>query len=228
MDDGSAWNTSVSANTPAYVEVPGLPHLDYGPAATNVRHLFAVNGTYDLPFGNGKALLPHAGALTERVISGWQLATIANLQTGFPFSPQLGYNPTDSGDTRNPVRPDVNPNFHGDVYTQGSTAQRVTRFFNPNAFQAPANGAVGDARRDTLTGPGYADWDMSLLKSTQIAEAVRLQFRAEVFNVLNHTNLETPNEVVYTSATQASPTAGVVTATTGTSRQIQLGLKLLF
>ncbi len=228
LDDGSAWNTSVSANTPAYVEVPGLPHLDYGPAATDVRQLFNVNGTYDLPFGDGKAFFSHVSALPSRFISGWQIATIANLQTGFPFSPQLGYNPTNSGDTRNPVRPDANPNFHGSVYTQGSTAARATRFFNPNAFQPPASGAVGNTRRDTLTGPGYADWDVSLLKSTQLAEAARLQFRAEIFNVLNHTNLGTPNEVVYTSATQQSPTAGVVTSTTGTSRQIQLGLKLLF
>ncbi len=228
LDDGSAWNTSVSANTPAFVSVPSLPHLDYGLAATDIRHSFALNGTYDLPFGAHQLLFRSAGALTGRLVSGWQLATIANLQSGFPFSPQLGYNPTNSGDTRNPVRPDINPAFHGAVYTSGSTAARVTRFFNPNAFAPPGSGAVGNVRRDTLTGPGYADWDLSLLKSTQIREALRLQFRAEVFNVLNHTNLATPNEVVYTSATQQSPTAGVITATTGSSRQIQLGLKLLF
>ena len=228
LDDGSAWNTSVSANTPAFVEIPSLPHRDYGPAATDVRDAFAVNGTYDLPFGNGHLFLQKSSGLTSRLVSGWQLATIANLQTGFPFSPQLGYNPTNSGDTRNPVRPNVNPDFHGDVYRHGTTAERVAQFFNPNAFAPPATGAVGNVGRDTLVGPGYADWDLSLLKSTQIAENARLQFRAEIFNILNHTNLETPNEVVYTSATQQSPTAGVVTATAGTSRQIQLGLKLLF
>ena len=228
LDDGSAWNTSVSANTPAYAEVPSLPRLDYGPAATDVRNAFAVNGTYDLPFGSGQFFLPKANGFTNRLVSGWQLATIASLQTGFPFSPQLGYNPTNSGDTRNPVRPNVNPNFHGDVYNHGTTAERVAQFFNPNAFAAPVTGAVGDVGRDTLVGPGYADWDLSLIKATQIAENARLQFRAEIFNILNHTNLETPNEVVYSSATQQSPTAGVVTATAGTSRQIQLGLKLLF
>jgi hypothetical protein len=94
-------------------------------------------------------------------------------------------------------------------------------------------------RRDTLVGPGYADWDLSLLKSTKLTEAARVQFRAEVFNVLNHTNLQTPNEVVYssgptqgnaaaqTTAAVQSPTAGVITAA-ATSRQIQLGVKLLF
>ena len=228
LDDGSAWNTSVSANTPAYVEVPSRPHLDYGPAATDVRHVFALSGSYHLPFGGGQAFFPHANAAVNRIVSGWQLDTIANVQTGFPFSPQLGYNPTNSGDTRNPVRPNTNPLFHGSLYHHGGTAERVAQFFNPNAFTPPITGTVGDARRDTLTGPGYADWDVSLLKSTPITETTRLQFRAEIFNELKHTNLQTPNEVVYTSATQQSPTAGVVTATAGTSRQIQLGLKLLF
>ena len=71
--------------------------------------------------------------------------------------------------------------------------------------------------------------DMSLRKDTRLRENLNLQFRAEFFNLLNHTNLLTPNEVVYTSATSGvSPTAGVVTATSTTSRQIQFGAKLLF
>jgi hypothetical protein len=239
LDDGSAWNTSVSANTPAFVEVPPLPHLDYGPAATDIRSSANINATYDLPFGNGKAFLSNTSKFTGHVISGWTLSTIANLQTGFPFSPQLGYNPTGSGDSRNPVRPNLNPTFSGSLYTHGSTAQRAAEYFNPNAFSAPAYGTVGNASRDSLVGPGYADWDLSLLKSTQLTERTRLQFRAEFFNILNHTNLSLPNEVVYsagptqgttanqtTAATLGSP--GVITATANTSRQIQLGLKLLF
>ena len=239
LDDGTAWNTSVSANTPAFVSTPSLPRLDYGPAATDVRHLAAINGSYDLPFGQNHVFLSSSGPMLDRVISGWTLSSIATLQTGLPFSPQLGYNPTGSGDTRNPVRPDLNPNFRGSLYTHGTTAQRVAQYFNPAAFSAPVAGAVGNLGRDTLTGPNYADWDLSLLKSTQIKERVRLQFRAEVFNLLNHTNLLTPNPVVFssgpsqgTAATRTvtaveSPTAGVVTAA-ATSRQIQLGLKLLF
>jgi hypothetical protein len=158
--------------------------------------------------------------------SGWSISSIANVLSGFPFSPQLGYNPTGSGDSRNPVRPDINPNFTGPLYSRGNAA-RVVQYFNPNAFSAPKAGYVGNVKRDSLTGPGFADWDVSLLKSTRFTERTRLQFRAEFFNVLNHTNLQTPNEVVYTSATVQSPTAGVVTAA-ATSRQIQLGLKLLF
>ena len=63
LDDGSAWNTSVSSNTPAFVSVPSLPHLDYGPAATDIRHVASINGTYELPFGSGKAFLANG--------SGW-------------------------------------------------------------------------------------------------------------------------------------------------------------
>jgi hypothetical protein len=239
LDNGSAWNTSVSANTPAFVSYPGNPGLDYGPAATDIRHLVAINGTYQLPVGRGHALLASASPVVDRVVSGWSLSTIASIQSGFPFSPQLGYNPTGSGDTRNPVRPNINSAFTGSLYTHGGTAARAAQFFNPAAFSAPTYGTIGNLGRDTLTGPGYADWDLSLVKATQLSEKTRLQFRAEFFNILNHTNLQTPNEVVYTSGpTQGtpanqtasavqSPTAGVVTAA-ATSRQIQLGFKFLF
>jgi hypothetical protein len=239
LDDGSAWNTSVSSNTPAFVEVPSLPHLDYGPAATDIRHIASFNGTYDLPIGRGQLFFANTGRLSGRLITGWSVATIANLTTGFPFSPQLGYNPTGSGDSRNPVRPNLNPNFSGALYTQGSTAARASQYFNPNAFSAPAYGTVGNAPRDGLVGPGFADWDLSLLKSTQFTERTRLQFRAEFFNILNHTNLSLPNEVVYSAGPTQGTTAnqntvatfgspGVISATANTSRQIQLGLKLLF
>ena len=239
LDDGSAWNTSVSSNTPAFVEVPSLPHLDYGPAATDVRQIVAINGTYVLPVGRGEALFGNLGQAADRLVSGWSLSTIASLLSGFPFSPQLGYNPTGSGDSRNPVRPNLNPAFGGSLYQKGSTSQRVTQFFNPAAFSAPAFGTVGNVSRDSLRGPGYADWDVSLLKTTPLTEHASLQFRAEFFNILNHTNLQLPNEVVFatgpTQGTKANQTAvptlgspGVISATANTSRQIQLAAKIVF
>jgi hypothetical protein len=219
LDDGSAWNTSVSANTPAFVMYPGNPGLDYGPAATNIRNAGAINGTWELPWGHG-------------LIKGWSLSGIATLQSGFPLSPQLGYNPTGNGDTRNPVRPDRTPGFREPLYSK-----RVKQWFNPAAFSAPAPGTFGDLGRDTLTGPGLTELDLSVAKSTTIREGLRAQFRAEFFNVLNHSNFTTPNPVVYSSGPtpktptvepQQSPTAGVISATATTSRQIQFGLKLLF
>jgi hypothetical protein len=230
LDDGSAWNTSVSANTPAFVMYPGNPRLDYGLAATHIRNAAAINGTWDLPFG--QTLFTSADPVTRQFIGGWSVSGIATLQSGFPFSPQLGYNPTGNGDTRNPVRPTLNPDFHGGLYSKSPN-----QWFNPAAFTAPYPGTFGDAGRDTLSGPGLADLDVSLAKSTTIREGLHAQFRAEFFNVLNRANFTTPNPVVYSSgptpktpaadATQ-SATAGVISATATTSRQIQFGLKLLF
>lgn len=219
LDDGTAWNTSVGANAPAFVEFPLRPKLDWGPASTDVRNLAVINGTYDFPFGQG-----NRDALNRTLLRGWSISGIATLQSGFPFTPQLGFNPTNNGDSRNPIRPSINPAFHGRVIEGGPT-----QYFNPEAYLVPASGTYGNAGRNSLTGPGFANLDTSLRKDTQITEGLRAQFRAEFFNVLNHTNFGTPNEVVYSAAgTTPSPTAGVITSTASTSRQIQFGLKLLF
>jgi hypothetical protein len=224
LDDGSAWNTSVSGNTPAFVEFPLNPKLDWGPAATDVRQMASVNASYELPFGPHRHFLNHASAPVNVVASGWTASAIVTAQSGFPFSPQLGYNPTGNGDTRNPVRPNWNPNFSGSLYPR-----TANEYFNPEAFLPPAKGTYGNVSRDALTGPGLSELDFSATKNSHFTERVGLQFRAEFFNILNHTNFLTPNEVVYTSATSGiSPTAGVVTATSTTTRQIQFGAKLLF
>jgi hypothetical protein len=224
LDDGSAWNTSVSGNTPAFVEFPLNPKLDWGPAATDVRHLASLNGSYELPFGPHRHFLGHSSTPVNIVAAGWTASTIFNVQTGFPFSPQLGYNPTGNGDTRNPVRPNWNPEFHGNLYPH-----TPNQYFNPAAFLPPATGTYGNVARDSLTGPGLSELDFSATKSAHFTERFGLQFRAEFFNILNHTNFLTPNEVVYTSATSGvSPTAGLVTATSSTARQIQFGAKLVF
>lgn len=224
LDDGSAWNTSVSGNTPAFVELPLRPKLDWGPAATDVRHAASINASYELPFGPHHHFLKNAAAPVNLAVAGWTASVIVNLQSGFPFSPQLGYNPTGNGDTRNPVRPNWNPDFRGNLYPR-----KASGYFNPQAFLPPATGTFGNVSRDALTGPGLSELDFSASKNSHITERLGLQFRAEFFNVLNHTNFMTPNEVVYTSATSGiSPTAALVTATSTASRQIQFGAKLQF
>jgi hypothetical protein len=242
LDDGSAWNTSVSSNTPAFVSFPGNPKLDYGLAATNISHAAAISGSWELPFGKGHLVFSSASPLTDRIVNGWTLSGIATIQSGFPFSPQLGYNPTGNGDSRNPARPQLNPNFSGSLYPK-----TATEWFNPNAYLAPAPGTFGNASRDSLIGPGLTDVDLSLTKNATIHERLRAQFRVEYFNILNHTNFTTPNEVVFSTGPMpsnqpaypkapiltptvqpASPTAGVMTATATTSRQLQFALKFLF
>jgi hypothetical protein len=224
LDDGTAWNSSVGANAPGFVMFPLNPKLDWGRSTSDVRNLAVINGSYDLPFGAGKRLAHNLRGWSGKLVSGWTLSGIETLQSGFPFTPQLGYNPSNNGDSRNPVRPSWNPAFSGNVILGGPN-----QYFNPNAFLAPVSGTYGNVGRDTLTGPGLAELDASLLKTTPISDRLKLQFRAEFFNVLNRANFGTPNPVVFSAAATApAPTAGVITSTAGTSRQVQFGLKLLW
>ncbi len=224
LDDGTAWNSSVAANAPGFVMFPLDPKLDWGPSTTDVRNLAVINGAYELPFGTGKMFLKGVSGWRRALVDAWSISGIGTLQSGLPFTAQLGFNPTNNGDSRNPIRPSVNPAFTGNAII-GSRSE----YFNPNAFVVPANGTYGNVGRDTLTGPGIAELDVSALKATRISERINLQFRAEFFNVLNHANFGIPNAIAFTSASATpAPTAGVITSTSTTSRQIQLGLKLLF
>lgn len=218
LDDGDNMNTSVATNSPTFVSNPLNPLFDYGRASFDVRHSVVVNGTYALPFGRG------ATGWLNRVAGDWQLSAIETMESGLPFTPQLSYNPSNDGDTRNPVRPSLNPSFSGPVILGGPD-----EYFNPNAFIQPLPGTYGNAGRNILQGPSLFETDLSAAKKFNLTERLNLQFRAECFNLLNHTNLNTPNPVVYTAATGGpSPTAGVITSTATTSRQIQIGLKLLW
>ncbi len=224
LDNGDSLNATAAGNAPGLVMNPYDLRADWGLATYDVRNVGVLEGTYDLPFGRGRPWLRGATGLVGAAASGWIATSIVTLQSGFPFTPQLSYNPSNNGDTRNPVRPFANPDFHGAVILGDPT-----RYFDPAAFLAPppGSGFYGNLGRDTLIGPGIETWDFSLLKNMQIRERFRLQFRAEFFNLLNHPNFNTPNTVVFTP-TGASPTAGLITSTSTTSRQIQLALKLLW
>jgi hypothetical protein len=224
LDDGTALNSSVGSNAPGFVMFPLNPKLDWGLSNSDVRHLAVINGTYELPFGKGQRFFGGASGWRRKLASGWSLSGIETLQSGFPFTPALGFNPSNDGDSRNPVRPSWNPAFTGNLIP-GSSNQ----YFNPAAFLVPPSGTYGNVGRNTLIGPGVANLDASVLKTTAISERIHLQFRAEFFNILNRANFGTPNTVVFTSASAIpAPTAGVITSTSTASRQIQFGLKLLW
>jgi hypothetical protein len=218
LDDGTALNSSVGSNAPGFVMYPQDPKLDWAPSNSNARNTAAINSSYELPVGR------NARGAARKLIAGWTLSGIETIQSGFPFTPQLGFNPSNNGDSRNPVRPSWNPAFGGNVI-EGSPNQ----YFNPNAFVLPATGTYGNVGRNVLTGPGLATTDFSVAKNTAISEKLRAQFRAEFFNIFNRANFATPNAVVFSAAGSApSSTAGVITSTASTSRQIQFGLKLLW
>jgi hypothetical protein len=223
-DDGDSLNATAAANAPALVANPDNIRGDWGPATYDVRNAGVINVSYELPFGNGKQMLNNGSGLENSVAGGWTLNSIVTIQSGFPFTPQLSFNPSNDGDSKNPVRPSWNPAFSGPVILGGTT-----QWFNPAAFIVPPTGTFGNVGRNVLTGPGLATWDFSVLKDTRITEKLDLQFRAEIFNILDRTNLDTPNLIVFTSAAGApSPVAGTFTQTSTTSRQVQFGLKLLW
>jgi hypothetical protein len=216
LDMNSALTGAQASNQPQMVlDRFDLPR-DWGLSALNASNQASISGSWELPFGRGTS------GFANRVIGGWQLNGIATILSGFPFTPEVGSNRSGDGDTRNPDRPNLNPAFSGPVQLDNPN-----QWFNPNAFVLPTAGTYGNAGRSILTGPGLADLDVSLFKTVAIAERTRLQFRAEFFNVLNHANFGTPNAVVF-SGTAISPTAGLITATATTSRQIQFGAKLVF
>ncbi len=220
LDDGDNMNTSVATNSPAFVSNPIQPKADYGRASFDVRHSAVLQATYELPFGRANSA--PAAPWVDSLIKDWQISGIITLQSGLPFTPQLSYNPSNDGDTRNPVRPSWKPAFTGPVILGGPD-----QYFDPQAFLQPLPGTYGNVGRNVLQGPGLAQMDFSLTRKFSLTERLGLQFRAEFFNLFNRTNLNTPNPVVYAAATgDPSPTAGVITSTATTSRQVQLGLKL--
>jgi hypothetical protein len=232
MDNGDSLNATAANNAVALLSNPYNPDADWGPATYDVRHAASIDAIYALPFGRGARVLSGAGDVLNGFVGGWMLNSVVTLQSGFPFTPQLAYNPANNGDSRNPVRPFLNPAFTSQVVT-GNPNQ----WFDPNAFIAPPSnsGFYGNLGRDTYTGPGLATWDLSALKDTHVGGKTILQLRLEIFNLLNRANFNTPSLITHVlqappNATlpELSPTAGQVTSTATTSRQIQLGIKLLW
>jgi len=230
LDDGDSLNQTTAGNAPGLVANPYNLAADKGLATFNVTNIAVLNALYALPFGQGQMYMSDSAGWKGHLVSGWSLGSIVTLQSGFPLTPQLSYNPSNNGDTRNPVRPFLNPNFKGPL-----VLGKPNQWFNPQAFLAPPpnSGFYGNAGRDIIPGPGLATWDFSLLKDTTITERFRFQFRAEIFNLLNRANFNTPNLIVFTPPTTANPTgvsgtAGAITSTSTTARQVQFGLKLLW
>ena len=202
-------------------------NLNKGVAAYNPAHQFNSNFSYQLPFGSGQRFGGGASGLLNRLIGGWQWNGIATAQTGFPFTPLIGFNNSGTGDGTQPTDiADRNPNFKGPVILG-----TVDHWFDPRAFSMPIAGTFGNAGRSAYRGPGLFNVDTSLFKRIPIRESVTLQLRVEAFNVLNHVNLAFPNQVVFqgnSSNYSYSESAGQITNTATTSRQIQFALKLLF
>jgi hypothetical protein len=155
--DGDNMNISVATNSPASVVNPLNQTGDYGRDSFDVRHSGALNATYDIPFGSNQN--PDSSRWVGRVFGNWQISAIETLQSGLPFTPELSYNPSNDGDSRNPVRLSINPTFTG-AFVQGGPNQ----YFTPNAFLQPLPRTYGNVGRNTLQGPALVQTDVSAAK----------------------------------------------------------------
>jgi carboxypeptidase family protein/TonB-dependent receptor-like protein len=176
---------------------------DLAPSDYDARQRFVATAIYDLPF--------HQNCL----VRGWELAFIVQSQSGSPV------NIVTASSAVNGVALTLRPDVTGPISVPGS----VDAWFDTSAFTAVPR--FGNAGRNILTGPSFNNTDVSLIRNIQVTEGVRLQLRAEVFDVFNHANFGQPGNVVGT------PTFGQITNTrfptgeSGSSRQIQFALKLM-
>src|SRR5882724_817243 len=216
LDVNSAILAASATNEPATMLNPFDMKLSKGLASFNLQHQFNANFLYPLPIGSG------ASGLAPKLFGGWQWSGALNIQSGFPFTPQVGSNSSGTGDTLIPDVPNRNPDFKGHVILG-----KVGRWFDPRAFLLPPAGTFGNVARGSFIGPGFWNLDTSLAKKFSVTEQVSMQFRAEAFNIFNHPNFASPNPVVFTGNNYSS-SAGAITATSTASRQIQFALKLLF
>jgi hypothetical protein len=213
----------------------------YGPSYFNRPQRFILNYNYDLPFG------VHTGVLGA-LANGWSISGVTTIQNGQAltiedsnagtiFGTSAGY--TDSGIARAQMCPGVT---YSDVASHGSIEHRLggasggPGYFNPAAFcPAPVIGdgtGFGNSGMGIILGPGQFNFDFSVLKNTRITESTALQFRAEFFNIFNHTQFDNPNpnSIPYQPALPnvSAPNFGQIVNTSVNPRVIQFALKFIF
>ena len=220
MDNTQAQLGADANNTSVYAQDPYNRDADWARSDFDIRHVLTSNFVWELP-----------GPSTSALFGGWQMNGIVTARTGVPFTPALGgTNWSRSGNTSGQDRPNLSPGVNVNNLILGGPNQ----YFDPSGFVLQPAGFLGNAGRNILTGPKYFMTSLSLVKNNKIGflgSGGGVQIRLEVFNLLNHANFATPNRVVFAAAAAGEsplPTAGQITRTVTTSRQLQLGVKLLF
>jgi hypothetical protein len=184
---------------------------------TDVSRRLVLSGIYEMPFGKGRRWNP-GNAIASKIVSGWQVNSIATFQTGLPLrvtgaSNNLADRPNSTGKSAKLDNP------------------TAAKWFDTSAFVNPASYTYGNVGRvlADVRDPGVMQIDLSLIKDTHVTEKARLQFRAEAFNVTNKVNLGLPNSSFSpgTNGLNVSSTFGTITSARD-PRQVQLALKLIF
>jgi hypothetical protein len=220
MDNMQAQLNADVNNSSVYPQDPYDREIDWARSDFDVRHVFSANFVWDLP-----------GEASHALLGGWQFNGIVTLRSGVPFTPALGAtNWSRSGNTSGEDRPNLKPGANPDDLILGGP----DHYFDTSAFVLPAQGFFGNAGRNILTGPGSAMTSVSLVKNTKLGvlgAGGQLQLRLELFNLFNRANFATPDRVVFAAAAaNEAPlaTAGRITRTITSARQVQLGVKVLF
>jgi hypothetical protein len=198
----------------------GLPQdnrnlrAERGDADFDARHHWTFSSVWDAPFGAGRRWGTGWTGLSQALLGGWGVSVIGMAQSGRPLSVTLASNNSGAGNLAD------RPNAVAGV-NWIPTNQSPDQWINPAAFSIPSAGTFGNLGRNTVRGPGIQNVDISLAKTHHLREDLRLQFRAELFNALNHPNFAPP-------ATQldAPTTFGVISSTVLNQRQIQFGVRL--
>lgn len=205
IDDASdPGATSYEANLPQDVNNMAAEEAT---ASFDHRHRFVGNATWVLPNPTGDGWLSALGR-------GWQASGIVQLQSGAPFTVNLGTDRANIG-SGPAQRPDAicDPNNGG--------AQTPAQWFNTSCFALPAQFTFGNSGRNTVLAPGYADVDAALQKDIALARSARLQIRMEIFNLFNRANFDVPNRTAFTANFGRIFSAGP-------ARQMQFSAKLVF
>ena len=163
-----------------------FPNQNYGSADFDVRQRFVFSYVYDLPFGRGRMLGQNASGLVNGIIGNWQMSGVFSAATGNYYT-ATDINSVSGGDCGGTVgyycsRPNMVGNPNATPCIPGT-------LFNTCAFaDNTILGTFGNAPRNNIKGPGYTEWDTSLVKQFPLKEQMHFEFRAEFFNILNHVN----------------------------------------
>ena len=211
-----------------YYPLPGANKADKGLSQINLTHNFTASVIYDLPFGKGRHWGSSWSGPTDALLGGWEFDLIEHATSGFPIFfvnsvNSSGVNFQWNGSALN--RPDRVCNGKLSNWT-------VKEFFNTSCFVPSATGELGDSDRTPLSGPDFVNTDFSAVKNIPLPfhEGMSLQFRAEVFNIWNHPQFDTPtnNPSVGHVADVSATGFGEITQTVNNPRLIQFALKLRF
>lgn len=193
-------------------------NADRGTSGHDITNRLVYSMNYELPFGKGRKFST-GNNLMDNLIGNWDTNMIVAAQSGLPFTPVLANSVSNAGGSR------------PDRFKSGELENpTIARWFDTSlgtaasgaAFGTPAVFTFGNSARNILRGPGRTNVDFSMFKNFMFTESLKLQFRAEFFNLLNHAQFDLPNPAV------GNPNAGIINSIVGTPRQVQFALRLSF